>query len=25
DYYNKFRIQQKLGYFSPIDFRKLAA
>ncbi|WP_343237049.1 IS3 family transposase, partial [Staphylococcus sp. GDB8P47P] len=23
--YNKVRIQQKLGYLSPIDYRKLAA
>ncbi|WP_411815072.1 IS3 family transposase [Mammaliicoccus fleurettii] len=23
--YNKVRIQQKLGYLSPIEFRKLAA
>ncbi|WP_325889744.1 IS3 family transposase [Mammaliicoccus lentus] len=23
--YNKIRIQQKLGYLSPIEYRKLAA
>ncbi|RIN86656.1 hypothetical protein BU011_11240 [Mammaliicoccus sciuri] len=25
EYYNKVRIQQKLGYLSPIEYRELAA